>query len=263
MKRKIVNIDQEKCNGCGQCVTACAEGAIELVGGKARLVSETYCDGLGACLGECPQDAITVEERDAPEFDEKAVKEHLVTRRRPEHRHECPGSAARSFAQAAPARQACPGSALRAFGAKAAATGEESGEAAASLLGHWPVQLMLVPPTAPFLKGADLLVCADCVAFALPDFHRRYLGGRVVLVGCPKLDDIEFYREKLAEIFAEARPASLTILRMEVPCCAALANAAVEARDKALPKLPTEVHIIGIRGSIVRKVLDPADKASV
>ena len=228
--RNIVKIDEEKCDGCGQCVPACAEGALQIIDGKARLVSEVYCDGLGACLGTCPQGAITIEERGAEAFDEDAVKEHLSAKQAPPH----PG---------------CPGSAVRTLGPRERRS-EPADEPPPSRLGHWPVQLMLVPPGAPFLEGAEIVVCADCVAYAVPDFHARYLDGRAVLVGCPKLDDLAFYREKLKKIFAEARPAGITVLRMEVPCCAGIAQAAIEARDAAAPDVPTEVHVIGIHGDI-------------
>jgi Pyruvate/2-oxoacid:ferredoxin oxidoreductase delta subunit len=234
--RKIVRIDEQKCDGCGQCASACAEGAIEIVDGKARLVSESYCDGLGACLGTCPQDAIIIEEREAPEFDEEAVKKHLAGKEKAKPLPcGCPGTAMRELAGA----KGCPGSAP-AETSPAAAGGSQ--------LGHWPVQLRLVPPSAPFLKGADLVVAADCSAFALPDLHRRYLRGRAVLVGCPKLDDLDFYREKLQEVFREARPASVVVLRMEVPCCAGIAHAVREARDAVAPQTPLEVHTVAISG---------------
>ena len=258
MKRKIVRIDEEKCNGCGQCIDACVEGALELVDGKARLVSDVYCDGLGACLGECPQGAITVEEREAESFDEAAV-------------------AARASEKAAACR--CPGAAVQTFGDEAAAPTCPGQEAACpaeervgcgiccgagdqpppSRLGHWPVQLRLVPPEAPFLRGADLVVLADCAAVAVPDFHDRYVAGRAVLVGCPKFDDLAFYRKKLERIFGEAKPAGITVLRMEVPCCAGIADAAVEAWEAAGLDVPIEVHTIGIRGDITIQVLaEPA-----
>jgi Fe-S-cluster-containing hydrogenase component 2 len=227
--RKIIRIDQEKCDGCGQCAAACVEGAIAVVDGKARLVSEVYCDGLGACVGECPRGALTIEEREAPLFDEQAVKRHIAAQH-----HTCPGSVLKTFERAAPA---------------ATAPADEE----PSRLGHWPVQLMLVPPNAPFLRGADLLVCADCVPFAVADFHRRYLDGRAVLVGCPKLDNIDYYRDKLAEVFAVAKPRRITVLRMEVPCCGALARAVVEARDEAAPEMPVEIHTIGIHGGVRRE----------
>lgn len=270
--RKIVKIDEDRCDGCGLCVTGCAEGAIQVIDGKARLVSETYCDGLGACLGECPQGAITIEERPADAFDEDAVREHLRRIGRPEdaihaspaaHPHApsggCPGSALRVLQHDAPAQPApaagggCPGSAMRRFQSGQGRL-DPAESPAQSALGHWPVQLMLVPPHAPFLQNADLLVCADCVPFAVPDFHQRYLAGRAVLVGCPKLDDLELYRQKLTQIVAQARPASLTVLRMEVPCCAGIAQAVVAARDAAAPQLPVIVHTVGIQGGAKTQV---------
>ncbi len=242
-KRNIVRIDENKCNGCGQCATACAEGAIEVVDGKARLISESYCDGLGACLGTCPEDAIIIEQRDAPEFDEEAVKEHLASQQ--ETKSEplpcgCPGTAMRSLGGG------CPGSAVSSQ-PKPGATAPAD-PAGASQLGHWPVQLRLVPPSAPFLQGADILIAADCSAYALADIHRRYISGRAVLVGCPKLDDLEFYRGKLKDVFSQARPASITVLRMEVPCCAGIAQVAREARDEVAPEVPLEIHTIAIAG---------------
>jgi len=257
--RKIVHIDEEKCNGCGECVPACAEGALKVIDGVARLVSEAYCDGLGACLGECPQDAITIEEREAEAFDEAAVEQHLAE---PEEEAAgcprgaaCPGAALRAFLDAdnAPDERPCAESERTGCG-KCCGRDAEDGDAPTSKLRHWPVQLMLVPPGAPFLKGADIVVCADCVAFAVPDFHERYVAGHAVLVGCPKLDDLAHYRKKLKEIFAAARPAAVTVLRMEVPCCAGIADAALDACDEALPGQPVEVHTVGIRGGIARSV---------
>src|SRR5574340_820431 len=173
MVRKIVHIDEAKCNGCGQCATACAEGAIAIIDGKARLVSETYCDGLGACLGECPQDAIRIEEREAASFDLAATEERLAQLRAP-------------AANPEPLPCGCPGTATRAFAPTAGTVGAAY-EATPSQLGNWPVQLRLVPPTAPYLDGARLLIAADCVPFAFADFHRTFLSDRVLLIGCPKL----------------------------------------------------------------------------
>lgn len=250
--RKIVNIDEDLCDGCGECVPSCAEGALQIVDGKARLVKDIYCDGLGACLGQCPHDAITIEEREAPAFDEAATEVHLeklklAEQKKPEIKAQpdlpcgCPGSAMKSFKPvagaapfAAPVGQPVPGQ--------------------ASALNHWPIQLMLVPAAAPFLKQTDLLICADCVPFAVPDFHSKFLEGRSVLVGCPKLDNNDFYREKLAEIFATAQPTSINVLRMEVPCCGGIAQAVLEARDKAAVHMPVVVHTIGIRGGSHREV---------
>jgi Pyruvate/2-oxoacid:ferredoxin oxidoreductase delta subunit len=264
--RKMVKINEDLCDGCGLCVPACAEGAIQIKDGKARLVSEVYCDGLGACLGECPQDAITIEERDVEEFDDKAVKLHLS-------RLENEAAAKTKKATAVPipnvhgpssramAAPACPGSAVRRFDRQPSSPTGYDAPAGPSLLGHWPVQLMLVPPHAPFLKNQDLLVCADCVPFTVPDFHSRYLSGRAVVVGCPKLDDLEFYYEKLKAIFAEAAPRKVTVLRMEVPCCGGIAQVALSARNEVAPEVPFEVHTIGIRGDI-RAESVPAGRAA-
>jgi Fe-S-cluster-containing hydrogenase component 2 len=241
MIRNIINIDEEKCNGCGLCVPSCAEGAIQIVDGKARLVSEIYCDGLGACLGECPEGALTIIEKEAEEFDEEAVDKFLAEKKNVE-----------TTPLNAPAC-ACPGSALRSF-ESVTEQGEEAEAGAVSHLEHWPVQLMLVPPSAPFLKGRDIVVCADCVPFAFPDFHRRFLKGRAVLVGCPKLDNLEYYAKKLTAIFKEAQPASITVARMEVPCCGGIASVVTAARDKAAPDTPLITNIVGVKGEILQEV---------
>jgi ferredoxin len=233
-KRKIIRIDEEKCTGCGKCVPACAEGALAIVEGKARLVAEIYCDGLGACVGECPEGALTIEELEAAPFDEKAVAEHLARR-----------------LEAEPLLCGCPSTSVRALGPDPAPA-PASGPAITSRLSHWPVQLKLVPPGAPFLRGAEIIVCADCVPFAMPDFHERYLAGRAVLVGCPKLDDLEYYRDKLRAILGHARPTRIIVLRMEVPCCAGLAHAVAEARDAVIPGCPLEVAVVEIQGGGVR-----------
>ena len=244
MKRNIITIDDNLCNGCGLCVGKCAEGALQIVDGKARLVSEVYCDGLGACLGECPQGAITIGEREAPAFDERAVHTHLAQRDRQERK------------AAEPLACGCPGTAMRSFQkSDASHPAPENASDSPSELAQWPVQLRLVPPHAPFLQGADLLVCADCVPFALPDFHSRYLKRKAVLVGCPKLDDLTYYQEKLTDIFSEAQPASVTVLRMEVPCCGGIARAVVNARDEAAPGMPVEIVTVGIQGTVSRELL--------
>ncbi len=280
--RKIVKIDEEKCDGCGLCVPSCAEGAIQIIDGKARLVNEVFCDGLGACLGECPQDAITIEEREADDFNEAAVEKHLASmkqhtngpvaaRENPPQLDEaacCPGAEtepeaipSRRVAFSRPAAPACPGSAMRQFSHKASHSQPGHRSSVPSRLGHWPIQLMLVPPQAPFLKNADLIICADCVPFTVPDFHDRYLAGRVVLVGCPKLDDLNYYYEKFKEIFREAKPSALTVLRMEVPCCGGIVQAAVQARNETAPDMPVDIHTIGIQGGI-RNESVPAGKAA-
>lgn len=249
--RNMINIDEELCDGCELCVSACAEGAIQVIDGKAKLVNEIYCDGLGACLGDCPTGALTIEQREAEDFDEEAAIDHVARIKQAEEK---PAEPEIKF-------QGCPGSALKSFAKKEGGSSDEPipAQSLQSQLGHWPVQLKLVPPFAPFLKGADILVCADCVPFAVPDFHSRYLKDKAVLVGCPKLDDLQYYREKLQEVFAEAKPKSLTVLRMEVPCCGGIESVAVEAAKETNPDLPVEVHIIGVRGEI-RKAGDPKDE---
>jgi len=252
MNRKIIRIDQEKCDGCGQCVTGCAEGAIQLVNGKAALISETYCDGLGACIGECPVGALTIEEREAPEYNQAEVDKHLANIGRLPHSPSpvnafssappfqgCPGSMARSLHPASPTPSACPGSAPVA-------------QSPAAALGNWPVQLSLVPVTAPYLERASLLIAADCTAFAFPDFHRRFLKGKVALIGCPKLDEGD-YTEKLTAILQANEIRSVTVLRMEVPCCAGIANAAKQALINSGKMIPWRIVTIATDGTILEE----------
>lgn len=257
MKRKIIKIEESLCDGCGQCVDACHEGAIQVIEGKARLVSEVYCDGLGDCIGECPTGALTIEEREADAFDEEAVKNHLTKIEK-----------TNSLSAQEPTACACPGSAMRVFNTVSDENNAENGNTTPiqnmrSQLGHWPVQLMLVPPQAPFLKNADILLCADCVPFALPGFHSRYLKDRALLVGCPKLDNLEYYREKLKDILAVAKPKSLTVLKMEVPCCGGIAQAAIEARDNSCPDISVEIQTIGIQGDILSSELIAGGLAAI
>lgn len=252
--RKIVQIDEEKCDGCGLCVPSCAEGAIQIIDGKAKVISETYCDGFGACLAECPQDAITIVEREADKYDERAVELHLECMERARAPKPDP-------LPMVPHHGGCPGSAMRNLEPKPTAGKLQSDASIQSQLGNWPVQLMLVSPAAPFLRGADILVCADCVPFAAPDFHSKYLKGKAVLVGCPKLDDLGYYREKLEAIFASARPSSVTILKMEVPCCNGIAMAALDARKEATPGVPVRVETIGIRGGTAARECPAQSKA--
>jgi NAD-dependent dihydropyrimidine dehydrogenase PreA subunit len=224
MIRKIVRIDQERCNGCGLCVPACAEGAIKIVNGKAVLSADNLCDGLGACLGECPQDAIRIIERDADEFDEAEVARHLGITAAPTaaaHPHRGPD-------HPVPLHGGCPGSRAVSLAPQQAATTSTSAKQP-SRLRQWPVQLHLVPVSAPYFQDADLLIAADCVPFAYADFHRDFLEGKVVLVGCPKLDDNSFYQEKLTELFRVSSIKSITVLRMEVPCCGGIVMAARQA----------------------------------
>ena len=226
--RKIVNIDEEKCNGCGNCAIACAEGALKIIDGKAKLISETYCDGLGACLGECPQGAITVEERPAAEFDEEETKKHLKTE--------------------IPAACACAGSAMRDIDIGNNPAARES--KAISRLAHWPVQMTLVPPSVPFLKNADILLAADCVPFAYAAFHEDFVKDRVLLVACPKLDNFEAHKEKLTQILNAAKPRSLTVVHMEVPCCSGLVFMAKEAIKGSGVIVPLKEITVTVSGGI-------------
>jgi ferredoxin len=238
-KRQIVKIDQEKCDGCGLCVPSCAEGAIVIVDGKAQLLADKFCDGLGACLGECPVGALTIEERDTEEFVGPAPGAPG------EHGHQ----EASDKPQTAPAQEAfvCPGSAMRQFTPAAAP------EARASALGHWPVKLRLVSPKAPFFKGAELLVAADCGPFAAGDFHARYLAGKAVVCGCPKFDDQEEAVAKLTGILKENEVKGITIVNMEVPCCQGLIEAVRRALQASGKRLPVSICTLGAQGQVVQQ----------
>jgi NAD-dependent dihydropyrimidine dehydrogenase PreA subunit len=246
--RKIIRIDEELCNGCGNCVPACAEGALEIIDGKARVIADLYCDGLGACLGECPTGALAIEEREADEFDEQAVEQRLSAKeKRPE-------TARRAVLPMAAG--GCPSARMvQSFGGPAdAADGPApAGEAVESALSHWPVQIMLVPPTAPFLKDADLLVLADCAAVAFPSLHRDLLKGKRVMMGCPKFDNIQAYIDKFAQIFEHSGIRSITTVVMEVPCCASLPVMVRKGMEAAGIKIPMEELVVSVRGKIMRK----------
>lgn len=244
IKRNIIRIDRERCDGCGLCVLSCAEGAIEIAGGKAYLRAEKYCDGLGACLGECPQGALQVIETEADAFDENAVTA------------ERPGL---PMAPQQPLACGCPSTQIQSFMPEK----EDHQQAAAppeplkSALRHWPVQIRLVPPTAPFLQGAELLVAADCTPVAYPRFHPDFLAGRVVLMGCPKFDDSEAYLEKFVEIFRQCRIKGVTVLAMEVPCCQGLPLLIRKAAALAGMEIPITSVTIGVKGRIVNTVTTP------
>lgn len=256
MKRKIVKIDEDKCNGCGQCVPSCAEGAIQIIDGKARLVADKLCDGLGACLGDCPLDAITIEEREADEFDEAAVDVRLKEIGRPatghgrdhaapaHHSGGCPSAQVRSFAP--PAGGGCPSARTMSFDRPASA--EPAAGPAPSRLAQWPVQLHLVPPTAPFLRGADVLLAADCAPFAYANFHEDLLKGKALLIACPKLDNTAPYLDKLVAMIQQSQIRSLTVAHMEVPCCSGLIHLARQAIAQSGVDVPLETVRIGIRG---------------
>ncbi|WP_294542854.1 4Fe-4S binding protein [uncultured Gemmiger sp.] len=225
MIRKIIHIDQEKCNGCGACARACHEGAIGMENGKAVLLRDDYCDGLGDCLPTCPTGAISFVEREAAAYDEAAVAQHMQHKQVPAG---CPGQRMHQMAPAAPANQP-----MR-----------------ASCLGQWPVQIKLVPVNAPFFAGADVLVAADCTAFAYARMHQEFMHNRVTLIGCPKLDAVD-YSEKLTAILQANKIASLTVVRMEVPCCGGLANAVQRALLASGQTVPCRVVTISIDGRVL------------
>ena len=280
-KRKIIKIDEEKCNGCGLCIPNCPEGALQIIDGKARLISDLFCDGLGACIGYCPEGAITIEEREAQEYDERKVMENIVKQGKNvikahlehlkqhnqseylkqaigflkeknieihleqehlpgKHKHmspfpECPGSKIMDFRE----REEVAG------GKKAVSKG-------ISRLRQWPVQIILVPPSAPYLKDADLLIAADCVPFAYADFHDDLLKGKILLVGCPKLDDIEFYKERITQILKNNNIKSITCAYMEVPCCFGLVSIIKSAISASGKDIPFKEVTISIKGEKLR-----------
>jgi NAD-dependent dihydropyrimidine dehydrogenase PreA subunit len=232
--RKIVKIDEDLCNGCGGCITSCAESALKMVNGKAKLISEKYCDGLGNCLN-CPQGAISIEEREAEDYDETAVEEHLEKKDMAESRQcSCPSATVRQFERDSAVKEPII---------------ETHGAAEKSRLRHWPVQLALVSPAAPFLKGADLVLTADCVPFTFAGFHREFLGDNsALLVACPKLDDFQEHQEKLNAILKQSGIKSLTVVHMEVPCCSGLLHMAKQAILASGNVVPFQDVTISIRG---------------
>jgi ferredoxin len=247
--RKIIEIDEELCNGCGQCILACAEGALELVDGKAKVVSDNLCDGLGACIGECPAGALVITERKADEFDEAAVEERLTEKETEKQKDKpevfkaiacgCPSSQVQMFD--APKTEGVSG--------KDASAGRVD-----SALSHWPVQIRLIPSTAPFLKGADLLVLADCVPVAFPRLHEEFLQGKAVAMGCPKFDDSRQYVDKFTQIFKTAGVKRVTTVVMEVPCCSGLPKIVAEAIEKSGVSVPMEQVVVSTKGRILKRI---------
>ncbi|MHC1740523.1 MAG: ATP-binding protein [Anaerolineaceae bacterium] len=240
MKRNIVEIDEEKCNGCGACADACHEGAIQMVNGKAKLINDSYCDGLGACLPHCPTGAISVIERESTEFDAGAVTRRLSLSVKKSQ----PGVATHT---------GCPGSAARVMQPKNLTTVEKpiSPSDTASELSQWPVQLKLVNVNAPYFQNCDLLVAADCTAFAYANFHADFIRGRITLIGCPKLDDNIAYVEKLTRLFAENTIRSIIVVRMEVPCCGGIVQAVKQALLANSLILPYREVVIAVDGRII------------
>lgn len=237
--RNIVKIDAEKCTGCGLCIVACAEGALKIVDGKATLISDNYCDGLGACLGECPEGAITIEEREAEDFDEEAVEDHLKSKQSIPTAHHVHTT-----------HQSCPSVQVMQF--ERDLTEKRPGdvqERSESMLSQWPVQLSLLQSNAQFFEDADLLITADCVPFAYANFHHDFLKGRILVIGCPKLDDAASYKEKLTEIFKRSSIRSVTVVNMEVPCCFGLHRLVKEALSSSGKDIPLKQEIINIKGT--------------
>jgi NAD-dependent dihydropyrimidine dehydrogenase PreA subunit len=253
--RKIVMIDEELCDGCGDCVPSCAEGAIQIIGGKAVLLADNLCDGLGACLGECPQGAIRIEERDADDYDEEAVHDHLV--HMPDLHPVDLGSMLGGPAKPQPTvGGGCPGSRTMHFPtAPAIAPPPAAAKAPApvgSELRQWPIQLHLVQPTAPYFQGADLLLAGDCCAFASGEFHQRFLRGKALAMACPKLDQgRDIYRNKLTAMIDQAGLNTVTVLIMEVPCCGGLLSLAQEAVAAADRKVPIKKVVMGLQGQVL------------
>jgi NAD-dependent dihydropyrimidine dehydrogenase PreA subunit len=251
--RQIVHIDEEKCTGCGDCIISCAEGAIKIIDGKAKLIGENLCDGLGACLGICPEDAIRIEEREADAFDEEAVKEHLADSWIQGGHESCPSQQAGSLS--VPAQ--CPSSQLLQLGDTQAApaqsqeaAGPQGAPATSATLSHWPIKLNLVPPGAPFLNGKDVVLMADCVAFASPEAHGRYIPQGAVLIGCPKFDQPEIAQNRLAEILRDSGVRSLTVVHMEVPCCSGYWFISQKALQASGADIPLRQVVVGVRGEI-------------
>ncbi len=238
--RKIIEIDEELCDGCGLCVPDCAEGSLVIIDGKAKMIADKLCDGLGACLGSCPTGALKIIEREADEFDEKAVEEHLAKQKK-------------ESTPAAVKPAGCPSTKLQTFTAQTPCQAANKPVMAAgggtSSLTHWPIQIRLIPPTAPFLQGADLLVAADCCAVSAPNFQLDYLNGKVVMMGCPKFDDAESYVQKFTEIIAGCNLKSLTILIMEVPCCSSMNGIIKQAMERAGKTVPVEQVTISTQGA--------------
>ena len=250
MKRKIVTIDSDLCNGCGLCVNACHEGALQMVDGKAKLVSDSYCDGLGACLPECPTGAIKIIEREAAPFDEAAVAEKAAA----ENHAVSPAPTVPTAPAVPPLGCGCPGKMAKAIARTPSAESVTAAPttAPASRLANWPVQIKLVPVNAPYLKNAALLIAADCTAFAYADIHRRFMANKITLIGCPKLDEGD-YAEKLTAILLANDIRSVTVLRMEVPCCAGIANATKQALVNSGKMIPWHIVTISTDGVIIEE----------
>jgi NAD-dependent dihydropyrimidine dehydrogenase PreA subunit len=275
-QRKIIKIDEEKCTGCGLCIPNCPEGALQIIDGKARLISDIFCDGLGACIGHCPEGAIVTEEREAEPYDEKKTMENIVKagkntviahqKHLKEHGETDYLNEALEFlkergmeialdeaVEQPCAHQRCPGAQMMDFSEEKEQVFEEHGSRH-SQLRQWPVQLHLVPPNAPYFQGKDVLLVADCVAYVLGDFHKDYLKGRSLAIACPKLDsNLDVYVEKLTALIDEANINTLTVMTMQVPCCQGLLQLAQQSVAKATRKIPIKSIVVGIKGDIQKE----------
>lgn len=278
VKRKIVKIDETKCNGCGQCIPNCPEGALQVIDGKARVVSDIFCDGLGACIGYCPQGAITIEERDAEEYDEKKTMKNIVKAGKNtiiahlkhlddhnekelldqaleyllEHKIKVDFKA-RLPDSCVDHVDSCPGTKIKYHPDEKTAENDESGTRS-SQLRQWPVQLTLIPPFAPYFQGKDILLVADCVAYTIADFHKDYLKGRSIAIACPKLDsNLDMYLDKIIKLIDGAKINTLTVMTMEVPCCNGLLGLAKKASENAKRKVPIKSIIVGLKGDILKE----------
>lgn len=229
-KRQIIKIDEDLCDGCGQCVPACEEGAIQVINGKARLIGEKYCDGLGICLGKCPTGALSIEEREAEPFDQEAVQEYLDRQVDNQAVTGCPSAACQQFA--------------------AGNKTNMNQTVQESALSHWPVQIKLVSPEAPFLKDADLLITADCAPVATAEYHSRFLPGKVALLGCPKFDEVQDYLDKFTDILSRGDISSITVLSMEVPCCSGLLGIVRKAREVAEVDIEIKNIVLSLQGQV-------------
>lgn len=272
-QREIIKIDEEKCNGCGGCVPNCPEGALQIIDGKARLVSDLFCDGLGACIGNCPEGAISVEEREAEEYDERKVMENVVKQGKntiKAHLQHLKDHGADKYLKEAkkyledngienPIKEdhhahgaSCPGSRIMEFSKEENKVNEEGKRS--SQLRQWPIQLHLISPNAPYFIGKDVLLAADCTAFSIGDFHKDFLKGKTLTIACPKLDsNREVYVEKIRKMIDETKINTLTVLVMEVPCCSGLLQIAKKALDSATRKIPIKIIVVGIKGDILEE----------
>lgn len=251
--RKIIQIDEELCDGCGQCVPDCAEGSLKIIDGKAKLVSDNLCDGLGACLGACPQGALKIIEREAEDFDEEAVEIFLAEEKKAEAAKAAPAPAMDCGCASTHIQSFKPASSVSPCQSANIPKAIPAAGAVGSVLNHWPVQIRLVPPTAPFLQHADLLVAADCTAVAARSFQEKYLDGKAVMMGCPKFDDAESYVDRFAEILKNCNLNSITILIMEVPCCSSMNVILRRALEKSGVSVPVEQVTLSVHGEEVER----------